>query len=256
MSEHYPFYGDEGSYVGYQLGNTTSDQDGEPVSTVECIQAVFAFGLALSVYFCMLCNMWLKDESVTKKEVERSIVHKRVVAHGQSHYFDCDHVQDDEECLEKLSCCGKIATSSQCTSVAQYCCRRKCLGAILPTSSDDIKNSNRPDPTISQTECANTAGVDDAEPVQPCISDFDQAEQGLVTISLDEEITCPICLEPMKVGEEVAWSKLRNCLHVYHYECITKWLFDGNMHCPVCRDRYWKRDYKKCGRVNCRTKLI
>lgn len=251
MSEYYSLYGDDGSF-GY---NTTSDQDGKPATTVECVQAVFAFCLGLSVYFCMLCNIWLKDGSVTKKEVERSIVRKRVVAHGQSHCFDFDHVQDDEG-VEKHSCCGKIANSCQCRSVAQYCCRRKCSRAIHPTPIDDVKNSNRPDPTTSQTECANnTAGVDDAEQGQACISDFDQAEQGLVTVALDEEITCPICLEPMKVGEEVAWSKLRRCLHVYHYECITRWLFDGNMYCPVCRE-YWKRNYRECDRENCCTKLV
>lgn len=257
MSGYYSFYGDDGSF-GYNLGNTTSEQDGEPATTVECIQAVFAFGLGLCVYFCMLCNIWLKDGSVTKKEVERSIVHKRVVAHGQSHCFDCDHVQDDEG-VEKHSCFGKIAKSCQCRSVARYCCRRRCLRAIRPTSIVDVKNSNRPDPTTSQAECVNandTAGVDDAEPGQHIISAFDQAELGLVTIALDEEIACPICLEPMKVGEEVAWSKLRRCQHVYHYDCITRWLFDGNMYCPVCRDRYWRRNYRKCDRENCCTKLI
>lgn len=255
MSEYYSFYGDDGSF-GYNLANTTSDEGGDAATTVECVQAVFAFGLALTVYFCMLCNIWLKDGSVTKKEVERSIVHKRVVAHGQSHCFDCDHAQDDE-CLKKHSCCcGKIAKSCQWRSEAQYCCRRKGLRTIHRTSIDDVKNSNRPDPTTSQTEYANTAGVDDADPGQASISDLDQAEQGLVTIALDEEIACPICLEPMKLGEEVAWSKLRRCQHVYHYECITRWLFDGNMHCPVCRDRYWKRNYRKCDSENCCTKLI
>jgi len=259
MSEYYSFYGGEGGYYGdYSPANYTSDQDGEPASAVEYIQAVFAFALGLSVYFCMLCNIWLKDGAITKSEVERSIVHKRVLAHGQSHCFDCDYNQDDE-CLKNHSCCGKVAKSCRpCRSVAQYCCRRKRMRAILPASTDDVKNSNRPYPTISQTEeCANTAGVEDAEQQQQhCTSGLEEAEQGLVTVALDEEITCPICLEPLKLGEEVAWSKLKKCHHAYHYECITKWLFEGNMHCPVCRDRYWNRNYRNCDRGNACTNLI
>lgn len=242
MSEYYSFYGDGDGYLSYRSANNTSDQDGELPTTVE-IQAVFVFLLGLAVYFCMVCNIWCKDGSITKKEVERSVVHKRVLAHGQSHCFDCEHNQDDE-CIKEHFCCGNASAKfcHPCRSVTQYCCRRNQTRAILPAPTDDIKNSNRSDPTIPQTECANT----DAEQEQASISDLEQAEQGLVTVALDEELTCPICLEPMKCGEEVAWSKLRKCLHVYHYECITRWLFDGNMHCPVCRDRYWKRNYSGC----------
>jgi hypothetical protein len=101
--------------------------------------------------------------------------------------------------------------------------------------------------------------VDDADPEQlqqHCTSELEEVEQGLVTIALDEEITCPICLEPLKLGEEVAWSKLRKCHHAYHYECITKWLFEGNMHCPVCRGQYWKRNNRKCRGDNACTNLI
>ena len=242
MSEYYSFYGDGDYLNSYRSANITSDQDGELDPTVK-MQAVFVFILGLCVYFCMVCNLWIRDGSVTKKEVERSIVHKRVMAHGQSHCFDCDQDQDDE-CIKKHFCCVKSAKFCHpCRSVAQYCLRRKRMQALLPTPTDDIKNSNRSNPT----EESDNTSEHDAEPEQTShIRDIDQVEQGLVTVALDQEISCPICLEPMKRGEEVAWSKLRKCLHVYHYECITRWLFDGNMHCPVCRDRYWNRNYRAC----------
>lgn len=260
MSEYYSFYGDGGDYYSSPVNHTI---DGNPTTAVEYFQAVFAFILGLGVYFCILCNIWLRDGAITKDEVERSIVHKRVLAHGQSHRFDCDYNQD-AECLKKHSFCRKVATSCRpCRSVAQYCCRRKRMQTIVPVSADDIKDSNRCDPTKSQTEeCENTAHVDGAEPEHhqyndTTLNELDQAEQGFVAVALDEEITCPICLEPLKLGEEVAWSKLRHsCLHVYHYECIMKWLSEGNMYCPVCRDRYWKRNYRKCNRNNVCTDFI
>jgi hypothetical protein len=251
MSDYYSFYGD-GNYHSSPVNQTLVD--GEPATAVEYFQAVLAFILGLGVYFCILCNIWLRDGAITQEEVERSIVHKRVLAHGQSHHFDCDYNQDDE-CLKKHSFCRKVATSCRpCRSVAKFW-RKKRMQAIIPVSADSIKDSNRCDPKTSQTEdCKSAADMDDhdAEP-----DELDQAERGLVAVALNDEITCPICLEPLKLGEEVAWSKLRHCcLHVYHFECITKWLYEGNMYCPVCRDRYWKRNYRKCSRVNVCTNFI
>lgn len=258
MSEYFGFYG-ETSYHGdsFLPNNHTLDRDDEPASAVAQVQAVFAFALGLSLYFCVLCNMWCRDRTIpiSKAEVERSIVHKRVLAHGLSHRFESEHEQD-ENCLKKhVFCCEDGKSCRLYRSVARYCGRRRRILNMFPSSADSMKNSNRSDPkTLSQgDECE----CDDSKCKRnDTLSPLDQAEQGIASATLAEEITCPICLEPLKRGEEVAWSQLRHCLHVYHFECITKWLFDGNMYCPVCRDRYWKRNYRHCNRLKVCTDCI
>lgn len=47
-----------------------------------------------------------------------------------------------------------------------------------------------------------------------------------------DEKTCSICLD--EFDKE---SKIRkiNCQHLFHSECIDKWLLENNYKCPVCR---------------------
>ncbi|XP_058729958.1 E3 ubiquitin-protein ligase ATL4-like [Vicia villosa] len=52
--------------------------------------------------------------------------------------------------------------------------------------------------------------------------------------------TCAVCLNKMKMEDEV--RELMNCCHVFHRECIDKWLEHGyenndswNQTCPLCR---------------------
>ncbi|KAL4333027.1 hypothetical protein GQ457_07G039330 [Hibiscus cannabinus] len=55
--------------------------------------------------------------------------------------------------------------------------------------------------------------------------------------------TCAVCLSQLKEGDEV--RELRNCCHVFHRDCIDRWVDydedqdqeDGNNHrtCPLCR---------------------
>ncbi len=49
---------------------------------------------------------------------------------------------------------------------------------------------------------------------------------------------CPICCEDHKDGDEIAWSKNENCVHVYHLDCIVDWLVLDNDDCPNCRQNY------------------
>ncbi|KAL4331865.1 hypothetical protein GQ457_07G045460 [Hibiscus cannabinus] len=54
--------------------------------------------------------------------------------------------------------------------------------------------------------------------------------------------TCAVCLSQLKEGDEV--RELRNCCHVFHGDCIGRWVeydgeddVDSNNHkaCPLCR---------------------
>lgn len=48
--------------------------------------------------------------------------------------------------------------------------------------------------------------------------------------------TCAVCLNQLSMQDEV--RELRNCCHVYHRECIDRWVdrdHDNHMTCPLCR---------------------
>lgn len=48
--------------------------------------------------------------------------------------------------------------------------------------------------------------------------------------------TCAVCLNQLSMQDEV--RELRNCCHVYHRECIDRWVdrdHDNHMACPLCR---------------------
>ncbi|XP_004508056.1 probable E3 ubiquitin-protein ligase RHA4A [Cicer arietinum] len=55
----------------------------------------------------------------------------------------------------------------------------------------------------------------------------------------ETEETCAVCLNKLKMEDDV--RELMNCYHVFHMECIDKWLEHGhenenhNQTCPLCR---------------------
>lgn len=48
---------------------------------------------------------------------------------------------------------------------------------------------------------------------------------------------CAICLSNYEIGEDIVWSTNRLCEHVFHVECIERWLMKqrGLPLCPCCR---------------------
>lgn len=50
-------------------------------------------------------------------------------------------------------------------------------------------------------------------------------------------LSCHICLERYKIGEDICWSKNTECPHAYHLDCMVQWLMD-NDDCPLCREEY------------------
>mmetsp|Transcript_735 Transcript_735/g.1146 ORF Transcript_735/g.1146 Transcript_735/m.1146 type:complete len:583 (+) Transcript_735:125-1873(+) len=57
------------------------------------------------------------------------------------------------------------------------------------------------------------------------------------TSSLYSPKSCPICMEPYREGDSLAWSKNADCPHAYHLDCIMDWLMH-NDDCPMCRGDY------------------
>ena len=45
---------------------------------------------------------------------------------------------------------------------------------------------------------------------------------------------CSICMEVFKVGDKVSFSPAEGCLHVFHHDCLRRWLL-RKTDCPCCR---------------------
>ncbi|KAE8658210.1 Detected protein of unknown function [Hibiscus syriacus] len=47
---------------------------------------------------------------------------------------------------------------------------------------------------------------------------------------------CSICMESLCPSNGSSASRQVSCGHVYHHDCITDWLLNGNSYsCPLCR---------------------
>mmetsp|Transcript_27517 Transcript_27517/g.42309 ORF Transcript_27517/g.42309 Transcript_27517/m.42309 type:complete len:108 (+) Transcript_27517:83-406(+) len=62
------------------------------------------------------------------------------------------------------------------------------------------------------------------------------------TFDPNDSVVCQICLDEMNPGQEVSWSKNKNCCHVFHKECIVDWLAKDHNDCPCCRNAFLKED--------------
>ena len=81
------------------------------------------------------------------------------------------------------------------------------------------------------------AGTDDWVPAAgftdvPVIPTAEQMEAGMENniADLARDTTCAICQEVVLQG-----TRLRNCRHWFHQDCITQW-YQTSARCPVCRD--------------------
>ena len=52
-----------------------------------------------------------------------------------------------------------------------------------------------------------------------------------------DHLTCSICYENFKKGDEIAFSRNHACQHSFHVDCIVKLLMKHS-DCPICRANY------------------
>ena len=158
---------------------------------------------------------------------------KRVLPHGQSRLFHDD--EENSEC-NHMCCCSKHF----------FFCKRQTDKTITHASESPTNVLQRyRSQSDHHQKCTHRHSIngDDAKSEERTRTDekdeqFVLAEEGLSSMN-NEEPMCPICIESFHVGEEVAWSNLGHCRHVFHLNCIMPWAVLGNLECPVCREEFW-----------------
>ncbi|XP_043702162.1 brassinosteroid-responsive RING protein 1-like [Telopea speciosissima] len=51
----------------------------------------------------------------------------------------------------------------------------------------------------------------------------------------DDMLVCAVCLSCMERHHEI--RELPNCSHVFHRECLDRWVDQGQVTCPLCRSK-------------------
>ncbi|KAJ7951171.1 E3 ubiquitin-protein ligase RHA1B [Quillaja saponaria] len=49
----------------------------------------------------------------------------------------------------------------------------------------------------------------------------------------DSPESCAVCLYEFEGGEEIRW--LKNCKHIFHRDCLDRWMDHDQKTCPLCR---------------------
>jgi hypothetical protein len=84
--------------------------------------------------------------------------------------------------------------------------------SILPISENDNQNDNQ-----------NVVEIDIETKSETLFENVVE-----ISIDLEKEIDCCICLEKMNIGIKL------NCNHIMHKECLKKW-YSVKKNCPLCR---------------------
>jgi Ring finger domain len=94
-------------------------------------------------------------------------------------------------------------------------------------------------------ECLFCKKLEEGDSVVAPIESILAAAQDHYTESTEEHISsrstrshsepvCSICLDGYKTGETICRSKMNECHHIFHQECIVEWMIDNDV-CPLCR---------------------
>lgn len=142
-----------------------------------------------------------KDENVSKADDETE---KKGIAFGEF---------DFERCKQQLSSSLKLASPlphdnstskenviTQCRSF--FLTREQVFDKIEITKSKNEKST-----AVSQKHVAH--------------DDYEEQE-------------CSICMEVFKVGDKISFSPTEGCYHVFHHDCLRRWLL-RKTDCPCCR---------------------
>lgn len=109
--------------------------------------------------------------------------------------------------------------------------------SITDTSTVDIEN---PPENQSKDQSGNPYGEDESIQIRiplPGLNyDFNKKDRCQAESRLASGL-CTICLSVFVPGSDIVWSSNYSCEHVFHAECIERWLMkqrEGPL-CPCCR---------------------
>lgn len=128
-----------------------------------------------------------------------------------------------------------------------------------PKNSGTKKESSKAEAAVDSDPTITTASI------VPCVQDvksenksLHDAEQGTKTM-LDEDMVkeegsnddvsdddddnehvCPICLSNFQKSDVLVESD--KCRHIFHVDCISEWLSNDHVDCPVCRVQITTKD--------------
>ncbi|KAF9684748.1 hypothetical protein SADUNF_Sadunf04G0150600 [Salix dunnii] len=91
--------------------------------------------------------------------------------------------------------------------------------------------------TIIALLIGRSSGLEPVETGNCCSRSRSRQQLRLVACRFEKvqkkDVSCSICLVEME--EEDAVSQLARCMHVFHMDCIDKWIQRDHFTCPLCR---------------------
>lgn len=110
--------------------------------------------------------------------------------------------------------------------------------AIINGTTESVNSNSiteKPATTITATEVPNTAEVaNEAEEGQQVVSNPSNNPVLPKTFDAEAQPSCPICLDDYVSNKTIVRSL--PCHHIYHPECIDKFLSRNSSMCPMCKN--------------------
>ncbi|XP_039138602.1 E3 ubiquitin-protein ligase ATL4-like [Dioscorea cayenensis subsp. rotundata] len=85
-----------------------------------------------------------------------------------------------------------------------------------------------PSSSSSSSSCLSSISILSHLPIVSFSSHKEHQEEGE-----EEDNLCAVCLVGLEASDQV--RELGNCNHVFHKDCIDKWVENGHQTCPLCR---------------------
>ncbi|KAF8379902.1 hypothetical protein HHK36_027367 [Tetracentron sinense] len=104
---------------------------------------------------------------------------------------------------------------------------------VLPNRNFDHVLTDQDCPSPSLVPVPVHIGSDSIKKMLPVIEYSRILER--YEICEDEELVCVVCLDCLERRHEI--RELSNCSHVFHRECLDKWVDQGQVACPLCRSK-------------------
>lgn len=66
------------------------------------------------------------------------------------------------------------------------------------------------------------------------VSDIERVSKKVYKNDVNDDVSCPICMENIKQSDDIQSCRVLLCKHIYCDNCITRWLKTSKQ-CPLCK---------------------